>query len=236
MHDQPSSAHRAHLWFTGAALTSLCCALCSCETLTLESEAQQGGVSLATFEQLQNPSGGGSDEGQPQAQTSAGITPTQAPQGGGGGAPGRPPQSLMDMAPPPPSMEPDSLFDACVGEMEDHLVSAWSERCEAYPMSERVAQGPYGEMLVIGACLQLSCEGIDLEGHNGVMAGRSCYDLDLLRQALGAAAIDANEAGGCVQPRYSLKVVPLDERVFGEPCDQIICQIEPDGLFTRGKE
>jgi hypothetical protein len=67
------------------------------------------------------------------------------------------------------------------------------------------------------------------------MIGRSCYDLDLLRLTLSGAAEEANNAGGCVQPHYAMKLVPLDERVFGDPCDQISCQIEPDGLFVRGK-
>jgi len=219
-----------------ASLALIAYGLLACDPLSVQTSAPIGGASLATFEQMGTAgaelTSQAGQAGRPSNQ--AGVPLSQ------GGSPAQ--SALGDMGlsidmsqAPPASTEPDSLFEACVGEMDDLLVRAWEPHCASYPMEGRVNQGPYSEELVIGACLKLSCEGVDLEGHNGLMVGRSCYDLDLLRQALSAAARDAIDEGGCVQPLYSVKVIPLDQRVFGDPCDEIICQIEPDGVFTRGE-
>lgn len=221
-------------------LSLLClCIGMACDTLTIETTSPMAGVALATFDTQQE-----IDQDQP---SNAGMEIPSAPVGGMS-TPNHPPAStptggvaiMSDMGLSEPSagdsnaMVSEHPFEMCVHEMDARLNASWTMFCSQYPMGERVAQGPYGEDNVVGVCLKLSCEGLIIEGHNGLMAARTCYDLDLLRQALSAAADDVNDEGDCVDPLYTLKVVPLNERVFGDPCDQISCQIEPGGLFVRG--
>lgn len=235
--DAPLSVARAlaaRLQVTGRLLTlSLLSVslLFGCDPAEIGELGPAGGVSLMTYDAREGGEEGTSAAPPSQEMSEASSTGGQALTSSGSSPPEPPPEPPLE----PEPATPDEQFDACVHELDERLNERWEAACSTYPMNERIAQGPYNEEPVIGVCLQLSCSGIDLEGHNGLMIGRSCYDLDLLRQVLSAAAEDANEEGGCIQPQYSLNIVPLDQRMIGEPCDAIVCQIQPDGLFTRSE-
>ena len=78
------------------------------------------------------------------------------------------------------------------------------------------------------ACIKLLCEGVQLEGHNGIPAARTCSELNDLTTVLNRA-LEQAISGGCAEPLFQIRVIDLDDFVGGEPCDQIACGIDDEG-------
>lgn len=95
--------------------------------------------------------------------------------------------------------------------------------------------GPYNRQEVIAACMQLTCEGRVLEGHNGIPAVRTCADLHELQLVMGEAGRTALQ-GDCDQPSFKVRIIALEDFAGGEPCDQFFCTVGPDGALISQPE
>ena len=90
------------------------------------------------------------------------------------------------------------------------------------------ASSDYNQIRQTAACIQLSCGGNQIEGHNGIPAQRTCAQLDDLVTVLDRALMQAVE-GGCPEPRFQVRIISLADFMGGEPCDQITCGIDEQG-------
>jgi len=105
--------------------------------------------------------------------------------------------------------------------------------CGNYPEGERMnPSSGYNQVREIAACIHLTCEGRQLEGHNGIPAMRTCSQLNDLVIVLNRALSDAVQ-GGCNEPNFRIRVIDEMDFMGGEPCDQITCGIDGDGTAIR---
>jgi hypothetical protein len=101
--------------------------------------------------------------------------------------------------------------------------------CGEYDEAEQMnVSSGYNQERKTAACIQLSCQGTQIEGHNGIPAQRTCAQLADLVTVLARALQQAVD-GGCVEPRFQLRVLSLDEFMGGEACDQLTCGIDEQG-------
>ncbi|MGB0647790.1 MAG: hypothetical protein ACPGQS_11475 [Bradymonadia bacterium] len=150
---------------------------------------------------------------------------------------GRPDASTDLYIPPPPvdmdMLEPEEVeftLRRCVERMLNYLRGSWAEAgCDTYTMEQRSEPaGPYAMEPVTASCMKLECTGQPLEGHNGIIARRSCRDIDDIIATLTLAEQDV-DSGICGTPTFKLKVLTLDQWSGPEPCDALVCGLEPDG-------
>jgi len=101
--------------------------------------------------------------------------------------------------------------------------------CGQYDEADQMnVSSGYNQDRQTAACIQLTCQGVQIEGHNGIPAQRTCAEIDDLVTILGRALEQAVD-GGCVEPRFQVRVISLADFMGGEPCDQITCGIDEQG-------
>ncbi len=124
---------------------------------------------------------------------------------------------------------PEAL-QMCVAEMSNVLHSSFfMAGCDDYSDEEKADfDSDYHAQPVVAACIKLTCEGVVLQGHNGIPATRSCSQILDLRLVLENAANDA-VAGACNLPIYQMRLLTLEEFVGLEPCDGYTCGIDDEG-------
>ena len=122
----------------------------------------------------------------------------------------------------------------CVEQMTTFIENTSNrEGCAEYPEGERMnPSSGYNQDRKTAACIHLTCEGRQLEGHNGIPAMRTCSQLNDLIIVLNRALMDAVE-GGCPEPNFRIRVIDEADFMGGEPCDQITCGIDGDGMAIR---
>ena len=136
-----------------------------------------------------------------------------------------------------PPVRPDSAtisntdrLNQCVERMTTFIRdTSTAVGCGQFDEEDRLNESsPYNLVRRSAACIKLSCEGILVEGHNGIPAARTCSELNdltiILDRALEQAIVD-----GCAQPLFQIRVIDLDDFVGGEPCDQISCGLDDAG-------
>ena len=147
-------------------------------------------------------------------------------------------ESSTDLYIPPPPvdmemLEPEEVeftLRRCVERMLNYLRGSWAEAgCDTYTMEQRSEPaGPYAMEPVTASCMKLECTGQALEGHNGIIARRTCRDIDDIIATLTLAEQDV-DSGICGTPTFRLKVLSLDQWSGPEPCDALVCGLEQDG-------
>ena len=119
----------------------------------------------------------------------------------------------------------------CIQRMTNFINStANTLECDQFAEAERQDRSsPYNLERRIAACIHLTCAGTQLEGHNGIPAARTCSELNDLVTVLNRAEEQAVE-GGCQSPEFSLRIIDLNAFAGGEPCDQLTCGIDGEGV------
>lgn len=146
------------------------------------------------------------------------------------------PNTDLYIPPPPVDMEvlaPEEVeftLRRCVERMLSYLRNSWAEAgCDTYTMEQRSEPaGLYAMEPVTASCMKLECTGQPLEGHNGIIARRSCRDIDDIIATLTLAEQDV-DSGICGTPTFRVKVLTLDQWSGPEPCDALVCGLEQDG-------
>jgi len=163
--------------------------------------------------------------------------------GGGGGNMGQRPDSNLppvgDAFVPPmmnprrdagPTLSTPQALQMCVAEMSIVLHSSYfTAGCDNYSDEDKADfDSAYHSEAVVAACIKLTCEGVVVEGHNGIPATRSCSQILDLRLVLENAAMEAI-GGNCNLPIYQMRLLTLQEFVGLEPCDGYTCGIDDEG-------
>ena len=118
-------------------------------------------------------------------------------------------------------------FALCVANMKRVIQGVRSQHCQFTVAEQQDLSSPYHRQIVVAACLYLSCDQRVIEGHNGVMIGKTCSDLEDLSAVLERAEVQA-KIGECNHPTYQTAWISLDQFQGGETCDQIQCTFGPD--------
>ena len=131
-------------------------------------------------------------------------------------------------------VDPDTLA-GCVDQMIGLFEGVYeSAECDQYDVdAERedpLMTSQYWRADVAASCMLFECQGCnELMGTSGFPAARSCSDLDeqiiILRDALRTAIDEC----ACEAPVFQVRVMSLNDFVGGEPCDQMICRLTPEG-------
>ena len=136
-----------------------------------------------------------------------------------------------------PPLRPDAAMptsierlNQCVERMTAFIRdTAIAVGCNQFDENDRLNNSSgYNQGRRSAACIKLSCEGVLIEGHNGIPAARTCSELDDLTTILDRALEQAIE-GGCAAPLFQIRVIDLDAFAGGEPCDQISCGLDDSG-------
>lgn len=129
-----------------------------------------------------------------------------------------------------PTLSTPEALQMCVTEMSSVLHGSYfTAGCDEYSDEARGDfDSAYHMEPVVAACVKLTCEGVVVEGHNGIPATRSCGQIMDLRLVLENAAEEAI-AGNCNLPIYQMRVLTLQEFVGLEPCDGYTCGIDDEG-------
>jgi len=95
---------------------------------------------------------------------------------------------------------------------------------------------------VAAGCIRVECAPVGAEarfidGHNGLMAARSCADLLDLERALTGAAAQANQQGGCADSAYSVRLITPEEFSSGAFtgdafCNELTCDVEGGSVIS----
>ena len=124
---------------------------------------------------------------------------------------------------------PETLSE-CVDGMINKVRQIYAaDTCDQY--SDQDKENPasrYFQTRGTAACIKVECAGVTIEGHNGIMALRTCRDLDDLVKVLDKGRDDAL-GGSCMEPKLQIRFVPEDEFVGMEPCDQYVCGLDREG-------
>jgi len=128
----------------------------------------------------------------------------------------------------------DEEFAVCAEHMQRLLSTPYRQFCTDYSESERNdPASTYAREFVAAACLYLACDTKPIEGHNAVMIGKSCKDLDDLQSALSQAVEQASTGEDCPYPTYQTRVLLWEDFMGGENCDQLQCSISLDGVVIE---
>ena len=128
----------------------------------------------------------------------------------------------------------DEEFAVCAEHMQRLLSTPYRQFCANYSESERNdPASAYTREFIAAACLYLACDTKPIEGHNAVMIGKSCKDIDNLQLALSQAVDQATTGEDCPYPTYQTRVLLWEEFMGGESCDQLQCSISLDGVVIE---
>ena len=121
-------------------------------------------------------------------------------------------------------------FGPCIQRLRFAISEIYGQHCGEY--GEEPPQDPgnaYRTEPVVASCLKVSCDNDLFDGHNGIMASRSCFDLKELEQVLILAAEGIQELEAtCQAPRFQMRLLPFAEFMGGESCDQFDCVFDID--------
>jgi hypothetical protein len=128
----------------------------------------------------------------------------------------------------------DEEFELCAAHMQGLLSTPYQQFCSDYSETERDdPASEYARDFVVAACLYLACDTKLVEGHNAVMIGKSCKDLEDLQLALTQAITQATTDEDCPYPTYQTRVLLWEDFMGGESCDQLQCSISLDGAVVE---
>ncbi|MEE2786914.1 MAG: hypothetical protein VX589_06210 [Myxococcota bacterium] len=124
---------------------------------------------------------------------------------------------------------PETLSE-CIEGMINRVKQVYAaDDCEQY--SDQDKENPsstYFQTRGTAACIKVECNGLIVDEHNGIVARRTCRDLDDLVKVLDKGRDDAINSA-CMAPKLQIRFVPKAEFRGMEPCDQYVCGLDREG-------
>jgi hypothetical protein len=128
---------------------------------------------------------------------------------------------------------PENNIDICTNYMIEKLDEKLNQYCVDYSDEQKMTPGsPFYSERHVAACLLLSCEGRQIDGHNGLMIAKNCPDLGDLRGNI-INFVDQAKMGQCVNPVLSMRVINIADFMGGEACNQLRCETSFDGTTIK---
>ncbi|MCL4419570.1 hypothetical protein M1146_05740 [Patescibacteria group bacterium] len=129
--------------------------------------------------------------------------------------------------------EPENNINLCTNYMIEKLDEKLNQYCMSYTDEQKMTPGsPFYSERHVAACLLLSCEGRQIDGHNGLMIAKNCPDVGDLKENIKSFVSEA-KMGQCINPVLSMRVIDIASFMGGEPCNQLRCETSVDGTTIK---